>query len=74
MYKCLAYTPYQIEHHESSEYVPGQWVCTCFVIGFTQISILKLIKTGWFQTSTQNRLHAILYWVNERNEQVRSEK
>ena len=46
----------------------------CFVIGFTEISILKLTKTGWFQTSTQNTLHAILYWVNEQNEQVHSKK
>ena len=32
-----------------------------FVIDVTEISILKLIKTGWFQTSTQNTLYAILY-------------
>ena len=44
-----------------------------FAIGFTEISILKLFKTGWFPTYTQTTLYAILYWVNEQNEQVHSE-
>ena len=32
-----------------------------FAICFTEISILKLLKTGWFPTSTQNTLYTILY-------------
>ena len=31
-----------------------------FAICFTEISILKLLKTGWFPTSTQNTLYTIL--------------
>ena len=44
-----------------------------FAIGFTEISILRLFKTAWFQGSTQNTLYAILCWVSEQNEQVHSE-
>ena len=44
-----------------------------FAICFTEISILKLLKTGWFPNSTQNTLYTIWYWVNEQNEQVHSE-
>ena len=44
-----------------------------FAIGFTEINILRLFKTAWFPTSTQNTLYAILCWVNEQNEQVHSE-
>ena len=44
-----------------------------FAIGFTEISILRLFKTAWFPTYTQNTLYAILCWVNEQNAHLHSE-
>ena len=52
MHKCLAHTPFYIEHHESSEYAPDQkrkvWLKLIL-----QKSASSNYSTGWFQTSTK---------------------
>ena len=62
MHKCLAYTPYYIQHSENSEYEPGQKLKKIgLAIGFTEITILSLFKTAWFPAL--HEIHFMLSYV-----------
>ena len=64
MHKCLAYTPYYIQHSENSEYEPGQKLKKIgLAIGFTKISILRFISGMAERTILNSYVGVYLYHV-----------